>query len=106
VRPLPLVVAPDGCSLSPSGLAAQAARAEALRPAVLRAERPAGGLRVAFAPDFDRSAVAALVATERECCSFLAIDYDEDARVLELSSDDARGPEVLDELATFFQGPA
>jgi hypothetical protein len=105
VKALPLVT-PDGCSLSADGLAAQASRAEALRPAVLGVEHSARGLRVAFAPDVDRGAVAMLVATERECCSFLAIDYDEDARMLELRSDDARGPGVLAELAAFFEAPA
>ena len=105
MRALPLV-APDGCSLSPDGLAAQASRAETLRPAVLGVERSADGLRVAFSPDVDRRAVGTLVAAERECCSFLAIDYDEDSRVLQLRSDDARGPGVLAELAAFFEGPA
>ena len=105
MKSLPLV-APAGCTLSADGLAAQVARAEVLRRAVLGVERAAGGLRVAFAPDVDRGALATLVATERECCSFLAIDYGEDARLLELRSDDARGPEVLATLAAAFEGPA
>ena len=75
-------------------------------PPCSASQRSADGLRVAFSPDVDRRAVATLVAAERECCSFLAIDYDEDARMLELRSDDARGPAVLAELAAFFEGPA
>jgi hypothetical protein len=105
VKSLPLVT-PAGCTLSVDGLAEQAGRAEMLRPAVVGVERTAGGVRVAFAPDVDRGALATLVATERECCSFLAIDYDENARMLELRSDDARGPQVLGQLAAFFEGPA
>jgi hypothetical protein len=102
VKTLPLV-APDGCTLSADGLAAQAGRAEAVRAAVLDVERTAGGVRIAFAPDVDRTVLAAVVATERECCSFLAIDYDEDAKTLDVRSDDPRGPGVLAELAAFFE---
>jgi hypothetical protein len=102
VKALPLL-APDGCTLPPDGLAAQAGRAAALRPAVLGVDRSADGLRIAFAPDVDSGAVATLVAAERECCSFLTIDYDADAQTLQVRSDDPRGPGVLAELATFFE---
>ena len=104
MKALPL--APAGCSLSPDGLVAQADRAEGFRPAVRSVERSGDGLRIEFAPEVDRDAVGALVATERECCSFLAIDYDESARTLDIRSEDARGPEVLARLAGFFERPA
>jgi hypothetical protein len=104
VKSLPVV--PAGCTLSPDALVVQTGRAEALRPAVLGVERSEGVVRVAFAPELDRGALATLVATERECCSFLAIDYDADARTLELRSDDPRGPEVLARMAAFFEGSA
>lgn len=82
------LVPPAGCTLTPSGLAAQTHRAAALRGAVERVEEAPGGFRVTFGPGVDRDALAELVATERSCCSFLQIDYDERRRVLSVASED------------------
>jgi hypothetical protein len=105
VRPLPLVVA-DGCTLSPEGLAAQRARAARLAPSVQDVSGSPDDLRVAFARDVDDRVLAELIATERACCSFLDLGYDERERVLRVASRDERGREVVATLTEFFSGEA
>jgi hypothetical protein len=99
VKPLPLV-APAGCTLSPDGLAEQRGRAEALRSSVLGVESSVEGFRVRFEAGVE-SAVAELVARERECCSFLDLGWDEGARVLSVGSSDR---EAVAAFETFFRG--
>jgi hypothetical protein len=101
VKVLPLVAAPDGCSLTPTGLADQWARAAFVRPAVRRVDRTRGRLSVQFEAEVDRVVLAELIATERTCCSFLSIGYDESARVLHVEADHANG-DVLDLFASLF----
>jgi len=100
MKSLPLIV-PDGCALSPDELAAQAGRAERLLPSVASIDRSPDALRVAFEPGVDRALVAELVTTEQGCCTFLAIDYD-DERMLSISAHDEQGREVVRRLAEFF----
>ena len=102
MRSLPLIV-PDGCSLTQDSLADQAGRAARLRPSVADVERSAETLRVSFAAGVDRALVDEVVATEQQCCSFLAVEYDGVARVLSVAADDARGREVVRQLAEFFE---
>jgi hypothetical protein len=93
----------SGCLLSAGELGEQRARAALLRPAVLGVSSSPGALSVSFSPDVDSEVLATLIAVERECCSFLAIDYDERERVLRIGGDD---PSVLDGLASFFAAEA
>ena len=95
MRDLPLVN-PDGCTLTPSGMAAQRARLHALRPSVLGLERGPRTLSVRFASGHDAAALAAVAETERECCAFLAVDHDGGAGVLHLAVGEQDGTEVLD----------
>ena len=99
MRQLPL--APAGCTLSAGALAAQRARAEATHASVRRIEQTPAGFRVRFGPSVDPALVSELVATERECCSFLDIDYDERRRVLSVGSADR---EAAAPLAALFGG--
>jgi hypothetical protein len=102
VRTLPLV--PDGCTLSPEGLDLQLGRAARLAPAVADVRRSEDEVSVSFGQGVDRALVDELVETERGCCSFLAIDYDGDARVLRVASPDARGRDVVARVASAFAG--
>ena len=101
MKSLPLIV-PDGCALSPDELAAQAGRAERLLPTVASIDRSQDALRVAFEPGVDPALVEELVTTEQGCCTFLAIDYDDDARMLSVVAHDEQGREVVRRLAGFF----
>ena len=101
MRSLPLIV-PDGCKLSPDELADQAGRATRLFPSVASMERSEDELHVAFEPGVDRALVEQLVTTEQGCCTFLAIDYDNAARMLRIGAQDEQGREVVGRLAEFF----
>jgi hypothetical protein len=90
------------CTLSVDGLAAQRSRASALRPSVERVERRPASLAVTFGAGVDRRLLDELIATERGCCSFMAIDYDEPARALRIGIDDLRHTDVLDAYTAFF----
>jgi len=101
MRDLPLIV-PDGCTLSPGGLADQAGRAARLLPSVVNVERLEDELRVSFGEGVDRALVDEVVATERQCCSFLAIEYDDAERLLRIGAHDAQGREIVGQMAEFF----
>ena len=101
MKSLPLIV-PDGCTLSPDGLADQAGRAARLLPSVARVERSTDELRVSFGQGVDRALVDEVVATEQGCCSFLEIEYDGDARLLRIGANDAQGREIVRQMAEFF----
>ena len=97
-----LTIAPNGCTLTPAGLDAQAARAATLRNAVRSVDRSAQELSVTFGADVDDSLVTELVETERGCCSFLTIDYDGGTRVLRIAARDPEGAHVLDVFGAVF----
>jgi hypothetical protein len=102
MKSLPLIV-PDGCKLSADELADQAGRVSRLRPSVASVDRSRDALVVAFEPGVDRALLEEVVRTEQGCCTFLAIDYDDDARVLSIGAQDDEGREVVRRLAEFFE---
>jgi hypothetical protein len=99
---LPLV-APHGCSLPPEGLESQRRRALHLGQVAGVAVAPQE-LRVLFGADVDRDALDELIATERDCCSFVDVTYDPAARELRIASGDERGREVVGLFAAAFSG--
>ncbi len=101
VKDLPLI-ATDGCTLSPDGLADQAGRAAQLLPSVAKLERSEDELRVTFGDGVDGALVEKVVATEQRCCSFLEIEYDGAARLLRIAALDAQGREIVGQMAAFF----
>jgi hypothetical protein len=88
-------IPPPGCSLSEAELAEQQGRARRLAPTVLEVARSGDALVVTFSEDVDRSVLGDLVATERSCCAFLSIDFDERARRLSILASEAQGREVV-----------
>ena len=101
MRDLPLIVS-DGCTLSPDGLADQTGRAARLMPSVVKVRRFEDELRVFFGPGVNRALVDEVVATERQCCSFLEIGYDDAERLLRIAAHDAQGREIVGQMAGFF----
>jgi hypothetical protein len=76
------------CTLVPDGRLLQRERYASVRGDIESVERDPTGLTVRFGPGVDERLLGELIATERECCSFLTIDYGE--RALRIASDDPR----------------
>jgi len=84
------------CTLSPKGRAAQTDRFTRARAFVDTIDRAPTSLTVRFSPGVDERSLLELVATERECCSFLDIAYND--RVLRIASDDPVDVDPFEEL--------
>jgi hypothetical protein len=74
-----------------------------LRPSVAAVTRSADELLVSFTHDVDRRLVDEVVATEQGCCSFLEVEYDGSAHVLQFAAHDAQGRAVVRRFAEFFE---
>jgi len=61
---------------------------------------------VTFADDVDRDVLEDLIATERSCCSFLSVDYDDSTQLLSIGASDAEGREVVVRFRAFFKEEA
>jgi hypothetical protein len=105
VRPLDLIP-PPGCSLSPAELADQSGRARRLASGVLDVARVGDTLHVSFGGGVDAGVLRELIVTERACCSFLTIDYDEVGRRLSVAASDEQGREVVSRFHAFFSEAA
>ncbi len=90
------------CTLSVDALRAQESRAASLRRAVESAAHGPGSLAATFGAGVDRAVLDELIEVERGCCTSLAIEYDEGARVLRIAVEDARHAEVVDAFGAFF----
>ena len=84
------------CTLSPAGRAAQADLFREVRSSVEAIDRAPTSLTVRFGRGVDERSLRELVATERECCSFLDIEYSD--RVLRVASDDPVEIDPFEEL--------
>jgi hypothetical protein len=96
-------VKPAGCTLTAEGAVLQRDRIAALRPSVRGVGRSAGEVRIELDPTADGEVLASWAATERECCSFLTIDYDE--QMLRIASDEPGREDLLDGFAAVFAAP-
>ena len=70
------------CALNDTGLEEQQARQARLAPSVTNLERRGNALIFTFAEDFDRQALAEMVAVEEHCCPFFDFVFDEGGREL------------------------
>jgi hypothetical protein len=102
MRALP-TVPPPGCSLTEAELVEQRGRAARLAPTVAEVVRSGDALVVTFSDEVDRRVLGELIATERSCCAFLSIDYDERDRQLSMLASDAQGREVVSRFDAFFR---
>src|ERR671922_1880190 len=98
------LIPPPGCSLSPAELAAQRGRARVLGPSVAGVSRHEDTLSVTFDDAVDTTLLRELIATERSCCSFLEIDYDDTTSRLTIPAADDQGREVVSRFHAFFAG--
>jgi hypothetical protein len=89
-------VIPKACTLSPEGRVRQRDRFEEVRGDILDIDRTPTALTIRFAPGADERLLGELIAAERECCSFLEIEYSE--RVLRIASDEPHDLDPFTEL--------
>jgi hypothetical protein len=86
------------CKLDDEGLKRQQARQRRLSESVEAVSRDDGRLVVRFVDGFDRAALDAMLAVERECCPFFVFDLDEPARTLRVGVDHPSRAPALDAL--------
>jgi hypothetical protein len=95
---------PMACSLDQADLRAQLRRYRRLGSGARLIERDGRRLVVVLCDQVDRLLVEELVAVERACCPFFALDWDERRGRLEISvSQDLHEP-ALDAIATAIAG--
>jgi hypothetical protein len=90
------------CSLTKAGLESQRSRYARLAPHVRGRALVGSSLTVDFAEGFDRVTLDAAVATERECCPFFEIRFDEDRRRLTVAAREAEHDLALEAIAAAF----
>jgi hypothetical protein len=95
-----------GCTLDAGGWARQRGRVELLRDHVVRVDEEGDVVRIEFDSGVDRTLVDDFVATEGVCCSFLALGFDEETRVLRIGSPDPQGLDIARGFAAVFSGGA
>jgi hypothetical protein len=93
------------CSLNRAGLEAQRRRYARLAAHVRDRSLGGGTLVVDFAPDVDRAALEEALATERECCPFFRIRFDERSRRLTMGVADAEQEPALAAIAAVLGAP-
>jgi hypothetical protein len=86
------------CRLDAGGAREQARRYQALAAHAEQIRRRPGVLVARFDATVDRDLLARTLAVERECCQFLELGYDDDARRLEISVTDRDLEPALDAL--------
>jgi len=100
---LPMAVA--DCALSQAEFNEQADRYRRLGAAATRVQRKVDRLEIDFASDVDLDLLKRAVAVERECCSFLTVDYDNSTPRLTIASEPGR-PDALDAILAAFTAAA
>jgi hypothetical protein len=102
-EPLPLAV-PE-CQLDPAALGPQIRRYRRLASHVTRIERTVGGVRVEFDASVPDGLLGQTLAVERDCCTFVGIDYTPQSRTLSLTVANVAQDPRLDSLAALLTPP-
>jgi hypothetical protein len=98
--PIELPMAIADCGLDQASLTAQLQRYRALGGRAVVQRPSALELTAEFAADPDPELLRVTIETERECCSFFALDYAPDDRRLTVSIADAGRVSALDLIAS------
>lgn len=97
-RPEPFSLPMAECRLDEAGLSAQRDRYRELARHLERIERHPGRLEAHFAQELDLALLQETIEVERECCTFLSIDFDPRRRRLSIGVDDLAQDPALDAL--------
>lgn len=98
-----LPLAPPSCSLDADGLRAQLHRYRAVGASATYVRRAPRSLEVGVAADTSDALVAELVAVERACCPFFALDWNAGARRLVVGVAGVEHEPALDAIADALQ---
>jgi hypothetical protein len=104
--PIELPMAIADCGLDAAALQEQVARYRTLGSGAAIQRRSALELTAQFAADPDPELLSTTIETERECCSFFALDYAPHARRLTVSVSDVARAGALDEMQAARTGAA
>jgi hypothetical protein len=96
--PIELPMAIAGCGLDEASLQEQIARYRELGAHAVVTRRSALELTAQFAGDPDPGLLRTTIATERECCSFFALDYAPRDRRLTVAVSDPLRAGALDQI--------
>jgi hypothetical protein len=88
-----------GCQLSDEELGPQLRRYRQLAEHVADVQRNTGEVRVLFNASVPVALLAHTLEVERECCSFVALAYDPEARLLTIEVENISEDPRLDSLA-------
>lgn len=97
-QPDPRALPMAECRLDEAGLRAQRDRYRELARHLERTERHPGRLEAHFAQGLDVALLKETIEVERDCCTFLSIDYDPERRRLSIGVDDPAQAPALDAL--------
>lgn len=95
---------PVACDLDHAGAREQGDRYQRLSRQAAAVSRSGTALTVRFSREVDDGLLAEAIAVERDCCPFLAIDYDSGARSLSIRSTQPHGSPALDAIETALRG--
>ena len=104
-QPRELPMAPAGCTLDQGRLGEQLDRYQRLGRAAVSIHDGDAQLVITFGADLDSALLRETIAIERDCCSFLAIDYDESQRRLTIGIDDPAHDAALAALRSALRDP-
>lgn len=96
-EPLPLAIAE--CQLDAAALGPQIRRYRRLASHVTRIKRTVGAVRVEFDDSVPDGLLGHTLAVERDCCTFLGIDYAPESRTLSFTVANIAQDPRLDSLA-------
>jgi hypothetical protein len=89
------------CALDEAGVQAQQARHARLAPSVTNLERPGETVVFTFAEDYDRQALAEMIAVEERCCPFFRFSFEEDIRELTVGVKEKQMLPALEAIASY-----
>lgn len=89
----------EACTLTPAQARVQSQRHEQVGRSATGVAYDGDAVRIDFDATLDRAALDELIEVERECCPFFTLAYDEDARALTVSVEDAFFRPALEHLA-------
>jgi hypothetical protein len=88
------------CSLDEPGMDEQRARYARIAESMTSLERSSDAVRIELAEDFDRRTLEEMIEVETRCCPFFRFAFNDDAREMTVTVDDAQMLPALEAIAS------